>query len=320
MKLYRNLFLITALSFASLPALASTPEQPKSVKELRAYKFVISEKDDEFKMQIEDEEYGLIGGGKGGFIKYRLATWKGKTIVQINMIEGVKGTRGVGKMLKREVLRRHDGRQIESELVSVNRTKLLKAWAKGYPHNASDTNGELFRKAVPAMQFEGFNYVIRPKVPSSGVGGRIELSMSAARRGRDGKIVIEDPIALDKILATTEPELIRAKDRPKTAQEEKAEARENENAAKKAGKLLEKLADKVARKEKVDEDDLLEHLWEIMDDECGKGGRDGKGWAEGCLFTRKGSSYVVKSENSRSSFYLDKRMDDEADNFVDDNT
>ncbi len=236
------------------------------------------------------------------------------------MIKGVKGLRGVGKLLKKEVLDRHPSRAIVSDLVSVNRTKLLKAWAKGFPHSSSDKNGKLFRKAVPAMAFKGFVYTISPKVASNGIGGRIEMKMVPARQGRNGKIIIDDPIALDKILATTEPEFIHKKHRPKSAKELKEEARENERAAKQAGDTIEKLAKKVAKKEGVDEDDLRDFLWDVMNDECGRDRRDGSAWAEQCLFTRKGSGYVVKSEKSRSSFYLDKLIEDEAEDWVEDNT
>lgn len=316
---HRFLFFIL-LSLASAPAaMADKREHPASVKDLKSYKFVVEDDDYEFTMRIEDKKYGLIGGGKSGFIRYRVATWQNKEIVQINMIEGVKETRGVGELLKKEVLRRYSGHSIRSELVSVNRSKLLQRWAKGYPHSASAKDGSFFRNVVPAMKFEGFDYTISPKVPSSGIGGRIEVEMKAARKGAKGAIRIDDPIALDKILATTEPEMIRAKDRPKSAKDLKADVRENEKDAKKARGLVEKLADKVSRKERVKEKELLEHLLDAMDDECGRGGNNGSGWAKNCLFTAKGGSFVVKSTKSRSSFYLGKKMDEEAEDFVDDN-
>lgn len=319
--LRRTVLFFSLLSLSSVPmALAGEPAQPTSVKKLKSYKFVVEEDDGEYTMRIEDKKFGLIGDRDSGYIRYRIATWKNKEVVQINMIKGVQGTKGVGKLLKKEVLKRHSKKPIKSELVSVNRTKLLKVWAKGFPHKKSATNGKMFRGVVPAMEFEGFDYIISPKVPSSGIGGRIELEMKAARKGSKGSIRIDDPIGLDKILATTEPEMIRAKDRPKSAKDLKEEARENEKAAKKAMDILEKLADKVSGKEKVDEDDLLEHLVDVMEDECGRGGSSGGDWADECLFTSKGSTYVVKSKNSNSSFYLDKRMEDEADDFVDDNT
>jgi len=318
--LRRTLLFVILLSLASVPtAEADKDERPASVKDLKSYKFVVESDDNEHTMRIKDKNFGLIGGGKSGFIKYRVASWQGKDIVQINMIEGVKETRGVGELLKKEVLRRYSGRPILSELVSVNRTKLLKVWAKGYPHSAGDKDGKMFRDVVPAMKFEGFDYTISPKVQRSGVGGRIEVKMEAARKGSKGSIRIDDPIGLDKILATTEPELIRAKDRPKTAKDLKEDDRANEGAAKKAGDILEKLADKVSSKERVKEKDLLKHLWDAMNDECGQGGRDGSGWAKKCLFTAKGRSYVVKSTKSRSSFYLDKKLAEEAEEFVDDN-
>ncbi|MBL4634277.1 MAG: hypothetical protein JKY56_10405 [Kofleriaceae bacterium] len=309
-------FLLMAV--LALPA-AHADEQPESMRDLKKYKFVVEGDDYEYTMQIVDKKYGLIGNGKDGFIKYRLATWKGKEIVQINMIEGVRKVKGVGEALKKEVMRRHSGRTLLSDLVSVNRSRLLREWAKGYPHSASDKDGSGLSKVVPAMKFEGFNYTITPKVASSGIGGRISMEMEAARKGRDGSIRITDPIALDKILATTEPELIRAKDRPKTAKDVKEDERENKDGAKKAARYLKELADDVADDEGVKERDLLKYLWKAMDDECGRGGSDGSGWVAKCLFTKKGRSYVVKSRNSRSSFYLNKKMEDEAEDFVDDN-
>ncbi len=311
---------LLSLSFAPTAARAGEPEQPSSVQDLTSYEFVVQSDGDEHTMRIKDNHYGLIGDGKSGYIKYRTATWQGKEIVQINMIEGVKGVKGVGKLLKQEVLKRHKNKTLKSDLVAVNRDKLLKKWAKGYPHSSSDTNGKLFRGVVPAVDFEGFDYIITPKFSSTGTGGSIQMEMKAARKGSKGSIRIEDPLALDKILVTTNPEWIRAKDRPKSDKELKEDQKDNEAGAKKADGLMEKLADKVSKKEGVDEDDLLEHLRKMMDKECGSGGRDGTGWAQDCLFTAKGSSFVVKTPRSSTPFSLDRWMDDEAEEFVDDNT
>lgn len=309
------------LCLSSVPtAQAGTPELPKSVKELKSYEFEEKCSGDECTMWMENDEYGRIGGGKGGFIRYHLATWKNKKVVHVDMIEGVKGTKGVGKALKKELLRRYPKRSIKSELIEKNEDKLLRVWAKDYPHKKSEKSGKKFLGVVPATSFEGFHYIIRPIVHSSGIGGAIELEMKPARRGKKGSIYVTDPIALDKILVTTEPEMIRAKDRPKSEKDLKKEQRDNENAAKKAADMVEKLAKKVGRDEGVDDDDLEDHIKDLLDDSCGRGGSSGSGWAEDCLFTKKGSSYVVKIKRNNAIFYLDKWMDDTAEDFVKDNT
>lgn len=318
LALHRAVLAFSLLSMAAVPtAMASEPAQPTSLKELKSYKFVVERDGNERTMRIEDKKFGVIGDAKSGYITYRVVKWKGKSIVRIDMIKGVKGLRGVGKLLKKEVLKRHSKRPIASDLVLVNREKLLKAWAKDFPHKKNETNGERFRKVVPAMKFEGFDYTITPKVPSSGVGGTIELEMKRSRGRSKGKIVIDDPIALDKILATTEPEMIRAKDRPKTQKDLDKEHKDNEDAAKDVRKLLKDHAEEVADDEDVDKKDLFEHLEEAMEDECGRGGSDGKGWAKDCLFTPKGRRFVIKiKKRASSSFYLDDLLEDEVKYFL----
>jgi hypothetical protein len=310
--------LFSALAcLTSVPvAQAGKPDQPKSVDELKSYEFEEKCRGDECTVWIEDDVYGRIGDGKDGYIRYHLACWKNKRAVHIDMIEGVKGTKGVGKMLKKELLRRYPKRSIKSELVEKNEDKLLRVWAKDFPHKKNEKSGKKFLGVVPATSFEGFHYIITPIVHSSGIGGAIELEMKAARRGKKGSIYVTDPIALDKILATSEPEMIDARDRPMSEKELKKQQRDNENAAKKAADMVEKLAKKVSRDEDVKEKDLEEHIKDLLDDSCGRGGSSGSGWADGCLFTKKGSSYVVKHLKSGSSFYLNKWMDDTVEDFL----
>ncbi len=310
--------LFSALAcLTSVPvAQAGKPDQPKSVDELKSYEFEEKCRGDECTMWIEDDVYGRIGDGKDGYIRYHLASWKNKKAVHIDMIEGVKGTKGVGKMLKKELLRRYPKRSIKSELVEKNEDKLLRVWAKDFPHKKNEKSGKKFLGVVPATSFEGFHYIITPIVHSSGIGGAIELEMKAARRGKKGSIYVTDPIALDKILATSEPEMIDARDRPMSEKELKKQQRDNENSAKKAADMVEKLAKKVSRDEDVKEKDLEEHIKDLLDDSCGRGGSSGSGWADGCLFTKKGSSYVVKHLKSGSSFYLNKWMDDTVEDFL----
>lgn len=312
------------LSLSSVPiAQAGKPDQPKAVRDLKSYEFEEKCSGGECRMWIESDEYGRIGGGKGGFIEYRLATWKNKKVAHIDMIEGVKGTKGVGKALKKELLRRYPKRSITSELVEVNEDRLLKVWAKGFPHKPNQKSGKSFLGVVPATSFEGFHYVITPLVHSSGIGGAIELEMKPAGKGKKGSIYVTDPIALDKILATSEPEMIRASARPQSEadlkKQLKEEHKDNEDAAKKAADMVEKLAKEVSDDEGVDEKDLTEHIKDLLDDSCGRGGSSGSGWAEECLFTKKGSSYVIKLKKKGQSFYLNKWMDDTAKDFVKDN-
>lgn len=314
----RGSVLVSALlCVSSVPsAHAGKPDQPKSVDDLKSYEFEEKCSRDECTMWIEDDVYGRIGDGRDGYIRYHLASWKNKEAVHIDMIEGVKGTKGVGKMLKKELLRRYPKRSIKSELVEKNEDKLLRVWAKDFPHKKHEKSGKKFLGVVPATSFEGFHYIITPIVHSSGIGGAIELEMKAARRGKKGSIYVTDPIALDKILATSEPEMIDARDRPMSEKELKKQRRDNENAAKKAADMVEKFAKKVSRDEDVKEKDLEEHIKDLLDDSCGRGGSSGSGWADGCLFTKKGSSYVVKHLKSGSSFYLDKWMDDTVEDFL----
>lgn len=315
-----SVLLSALVCLSSVPTVqAAKPDQPKSVKDLKSYEFEEKCSGDACTMWIEDDVYGRIGGGKGGFISYHLATWKKKKVVHIDMIEGVKDVKGVGKMLKKELLRRYPKRSIKSELIEKNEDRLLKVWAKGYPHKSSEKSGKMFLGVVPATSFEGFHYVITPVLHSSEIGGAIELEMKPARRGKKGSIHVTDPIALDKLLVTTEPEMIRAKDRPKSEKDLKKEHKDNQNAAKKAADMVEDLAKKVARDEGVDKDDLEEHIKDLLDDSCGRGGSSGAGWADDCLFTKKGSSYVVKIKEKGSIVYLNKWMDDTAEDFVKDN-
>lgn len=310
-----------ALSLLSLPvasvAHAGKPEQPKSVKQLTKYKFVVQRTGEAKRMFIVDEEYGRIGGKNDGYIKYTVAKWKGKKIVHIDMVEGVKGTKGVGTLLKRELLDRFPKDEIESQLAFANETKLLKAWAKGYPHDKRDTKAEQLRDVVPALRFDGFDYVITPEAKSSG-GGAIMLRMTPADEGDDGSIVVDDPIALDKILASTQPKFINKRDRPMSEQEKKAAHRENESDAKKAAKLMEKYAKEVSDDEGVDEDDLLEFLWDLMDSSCGRGGSNGSGWADDCLFTAKGRGYYVMLKKNEAKFNFEDWMEDVAEDYVKD--
>lgn len=317
LALRRTVLMFSLLSLTAVPAVqAANPEPPKSVKQLKSVEFTIEEHgDDEYTMRIVDEEYGEIGDRNSGFLRYHLASWKNKEIVHIDMVRGVKGTRGVGKMLKKELLRRYPKRYIRSELIEVNQKKLLKAWAKDYPHSSSDKDGKKLRDVIPALSFEGFDYVITPDVHHSGIGGSIELEMKPARRGANGSIRIEDPEALDTILVTTEPEMIRAQDRPKSEEELH---KENEAAAKKAADQVEKFAKDTARKERIDDDDLEEHLWDLIDMSCGRGGSTGKGWADKCLFTPKSRTYVVKLKKNGATFQLDKWMEDTAEEYIKD--
>ncbi len=318
----RRTVLLTALAsiaFAA-PASAGKRDQPTHVKDLDSYSFVVKQKGDDYTMQIEHDELGVLGGRNSGYIEYRLVTWQGKDIVQINMIKGIKEIRGVGKALKAEVLSRYPKRTLTSTLIEKNRERVLKAWAKGYPHSSTERNGELLRKVVPAVQFEGFNYTLTAEPDrSGGPGGQISMEMKPARRGRKGKIIIENPVDLDKILVSTAPEYIRAKDRPKSEKELAKEAKENENAAKEVRDMLEDLAEEVSEEEGVDEKDLLAHLLDVIDDACGRGGSDGRGWAQGCLFTPKGRTFVVTPGGKGVGFYLNKTIVEEAEEFVDDN-
>ena len=313
--------LALALSFLSLPlapsASAGTPEQPESVEQLTKYKFVVERVGDGKRMTVVDEEYGRIGKRDEGYVEYKVAKWKGKRIVHLNELVGVKKTRGVGKLLKAELLRRFPKKEIRSSLVLTNEKKLLKEWAKGYPHDKRDTKAEQLRDVVPALGFDGFNYVITPEAKSSG-GGAIMLSMTPADIGEDGSITVDDPIALDKILVSTRPEYINKRDRPMSEQEKKAAHRENESDAKKAAKLMEKYAKEVSRDEDVDEDDLLEFLWDLMDDSCGRGGSSGSGWADDCLFTAKGRGYFVMLKKNEVVFNLEDWMEDVAKDYVKD--
>ena len=95
--------------------------------------------------------------------------------------------------------------------------------------------------------------------------------------------------------------MIRAKDRPKSEKDLKKEHKDNQNAAKKAADMVEDLAKKVGRDEGIDKDDLEEHIKDLLDDSCRRGGSSGTGWAEECLFTKKGSSYVVKGSERGGS-------------------
>lgn len=294
---------------------AAKPNRPKSAKQLKSHKFVVETKGNRHTMRIEDE-YGVIGKKNSGYIEYTVADWQNKKLVHIDMIKGVKKMASVGEVLKQEVLDRYPNDEIESELAFVNLKKLLKVWAKGYPHAKHETKAEVLRGAVPALKFSGFNYVITPKIDASGVKGTVMLTMTPAKKGAKGTIVVEDPVVLDHLVAVTAPKMIRKKDRPKTKKDKKAEKRANESDAKDAGKLFVKLAKDVNRKEGVDEGVLRKHLWDLMDLTCGNGGNDGSGWADKCLFTSKGSGYAVLIKKSKSTFLLTRWMDNTADDFL----
>ena len=311
LPLRHTVLMFSLLSVTTVPTVQAA-QPPKNVKELKSVEYAIEDHgDDAYTIRMVDEEYGEIGDRNSGFLRYHLATWKKKKIVHIDMVRGVKGTRGVGKMLKEELLRRYPERFIRSELIEVNEKKLLKAWAKGYPHSSNDKDGKKLRDVIPALSFEGFDYVITPKVQR--IGGSIELEMKPARRGAKGSIRIEDPEALDTILVNTAPELIRASDRPKSEDELH---RENEAAARKAFDQLEKFAKDTARKEKIDDYDLEEHLRDLLDASCGRGGSTGKDWADKCLFTAKGRTYVVKLKKNGATFQLEDWMEDTAEDYI----
>lgn len=312
--LRRAVLSLSLLSLAGVPtaAHAGKKKRPKSVSQLTKYEFVEDTKGDDTRMWIVDEKWGRIGGKKNGIIQFTVGESDGKEIVHIDMVRGSRKTRGVGKLLKQEVLDRYPVREIESELEFKNKEKLLKAWAKGFPHRSSDTNGKALFKKVPALSFDEFDYVITVEMNSSGLRGAIMLEMKPAKQGKKGSITIDDPEALDDLLANERPEYLRKKDRP-------VDEKENQDDAKKAGKLIEKIAKDVSRKESVDEDDLLEFLWEMLDDQCGKGGRDGKGWAEGCLFTQNGSDFSVKVKRNNQPFRIKRWADDASEYFIKEN-
>ncbi len=309
--LLRPLLVATVVSVAFVPtAFAGAKDQPTSVGDLDSYSFVV-EKDGKYTrtMRIKDRDLGVLGDSRSGFIIYDVITHGGKNIVMIRDIKGIREIKGVGKTLKKEVLRRFPKREVTSDLVDKNYETLLKAWAKRYPHKSGKAKAESLRKTVPALQFEGFIYTIKA-VPKAG-GGRIELKMKRARKGSKGRIIVENAADLDKILVAAVPQYIPASKRPMSAEE-------NEDNAEDAMELLEELAEEVSDDEGVDEDDLLEHLVEAMEDECGNGGSSGSGWADECQFTSKGGKITVSPKRGKS-FKLEGTMEDEAEDFVDDN-
>lgn len=233
-------------------------------------------------------------------------------MVHIDLVKGVRRTRGVGEMLTTEVLRRYPKERIKAELAYTNRMKLLKAWAEGYPHATRDTDGESLRDSVPAFKFDGFDYLIKP------VGGSVHLIMTPAKKGSKGSIVVEKPRTLDAILVSVAPDFIPAKKRPKSDKDLKKEKRENESAAKDAANMIEKFADKFSRDEDVDERDLTEHLFDQINDACGRGGSSGSGWAKKCLFVAEGRTYVVEIKGSTKAFDLDDLIEEEAEEFAED--
>lgn len=302
---------LLSTSFAPM-AQAGKAKRPRSLSQIESYEFVVSKKSQRvWRMQIKDE-HGVIGGKNNGFVDYEVANVRGKDIMHIDMAKGSRRVRGVGEALTKELLRRYPKREIKAELAYVNQKKLLRAWAKGYPHDSRDTDGESLRKTVPALKFEGFNYTITP------IGGSIHFVMQPAKPGKDGSIVVEKPKTLDKILESEAPEYIPAKHRPKSDQQIAKEERDNENAAKKAAKVIEDYAEEIADDEGVDEDDLVEHLFDLMDDTCGRGGSSGSGWADECTFTSKGRTFEIEIKKNGKSFDLDDWLEDEAEEFVDD--
>ena len=272
--------------------------------------FVVKKDGNDYRMRIKN-----IGDDDEGYIDYTLATTPdGGTIVQIDGIKGVKTIKGVGKALKKEVLRRHPS-EIRSQLVNVNGVKLLTEWAKGYPHRASDKNGEKLRRVVPALKFEGFDYEITAESTRSGYAGSIFLVMRAAKRGK-GTIKIEDPLELDKVLLTSPQRSKISKSKlPKAGSE--GSDKESEAFAKAAGKYIAKLAKDKSKRQSFSNNDLVKVLWEDMDDACGSGGGNGSGWSKGCIFSKSGRTYRVQSrKRSSSRFDLDDRMEDRVKEFI----
>lgn len=301
---------LSILTLSVVPtAQAAKPKPPKSVSQLESYKFVVKKKGAVLRMKIHDEEYGTLGGRNSGFIDYEVAKLRGKTIVHIDLVKGMRRTRGVGKMLTAEVLRRYPKERIKASLDYSNRKLLLQAWAKGYPHQTQDTDGESLRDEVPAFKFDGFDYIITP------IGNSIHLIMTPAKIGKNGSIVIEKPRTLDKILVDTAPKLLPQRHRPASDQEIKKEERENEAAAKDVAKMVADFAEDLCDDRDLDEDDLLEHLLDLMDKTCGGGGSSGSGWAEECLFTKKSRTYVVEIKDGGESFDLDDWLKGEGEDY-----
>ncbi|MEM6293469.1 MAG: hypothetical protein AAGA54_19510, partial [Myxococcota bacterium] len=90
---------LLSLGVASTPASAGKKKKPKSVAELTKYEFVEKKSGDDITMWIEDETWGRIGNGKNGYIQFSVAKIDGKELVHIDMVRGVKKTKGVGKLL-----------------------------------------------------------------------------------------------------------------------------------------------------------------------------------------------------------------------------
>jgi hypothetical protein len=171
-----------------------TPEPPKPAD----YKFVVV-KDGTFEeMRIE----GVGTPGKDGYIEYEHIPGTDQVSIHgvkgIERKPGVKPVPGIGEALKRELLRRYPKKVVTSQLVEVNRTRLLEAWAKTYPHHAS---GEDLQRVVPALKFEGFDYEITAEPSNTGHSGSIHLKMTPTESTTS--ITVTNPDALDAILLSS---------------------------------------------------------------------------------------------------------------------
>lgn len=164
------------------------PDHPRPAD----YKFVVVKDGTYEEMRIE----GIGTEGEDGYINYEHIP--GTKQVAIHGVKGVKGISGVGEALKREVLRRYPAKVVVSQLVDVNRTRLLEAWAKTYPRHAS---GDDLRRVVPALKFEGFDYEITAQPSNTGHSGSISLKMIPTES--KGSVTVADPDALDAVLRSS---------------------------------------------------------------------------------------------------------------------
>lgn len=304
------LFLFTLLM--ALPVSMADAAPKSRLGKVSKQDFVVKRDGHDYRMRIKD-----IGDDDEGYIDYTLASApNGETLVQIDGVMGVKSIKGVGEALKKEVLRRHPQREIRSQLVNVNGEKLLTVWAGGFPHGASDKNGEKLRRAVPALKFEGFDYEITAKATRSGYAGSIFLVMRAAKRGK-GSITIENPLDLDQVLlASPQRSKISKSKLPKNTDSDDSD-KESEAFAKAAGQYIAKLAKDKSKRQSFSNNDLVKVLWKDMDDACGTGGGNGGGWSKKCSFTKRGRTYRVQSrKRSSSQFDLDDRMESLVKKFI----
>lgn len=300
------LALVTSLGTA--PALAaSTPdpaaaEAAKRMSSLSADDFEVKE-DGPFSFQMRIKG---IGDNDEGYIDYELNRGEnGEKIVSILGIRGVKNVKGVGEALKKEVLRLHPNKQVVSQLAEVNRSKLLKEWAKDFPHKSGGRNGESLRSTVPALKFPAFNYVITAE-PSSTSAGTIKLTMTSTGNGKKGKIVISNPIDLDKVLLAS-PErssidektltvFMREKNKGRNAANARDAKAELLAAAKKAPKGLQTKAAAYATAQ--------------MRDVCGSN------WASSCQFVEKSGSFLVSQNDSSKEFLLSEKLESWIDEYT----